>query len=362
MADLRGGGAERMMVNLASGLIQQNIEVDLLLARAYGPYLADVPESVQLRELSPTGGVLRALPSLIRYLNEEQPQLLLTTLHHASVIALLACKLSRARTPVFIREANTPSKRSSSLLKTKDWASDELVRLLYHGADGIIAVSEGVAGDLRKHFRLPANKVTVLYNPVVTDDLYDLARVEPQHPWFEQGQPPVILAVGRLHVQKDFPTLIRAFARIREERELKLVILGEGELRPDLEELVERLGLEGDVDLPGFVENPFGFMYRSALFVLSSKWEGLPGALIQAMACGCPIVATDCPSGPAEVLDDGRYGALVPVGDDFEMAAAMRRALDDPRNSEQLQARSRRYSQEAIVRDYVDYFERQLGN
>jgi glycosyltransferase involved in cell wall biosynthesis len=360
MADLQGGGAERMMVNLAGGLAGKNVRVDLVLAHSAGPYLACVPDSVRLVELG-SSRVLKALPALARYLRRERPQLLLTTLHHASVVALLAKRLSGGRVPVLIREANTPSQRKETIQGPKRWATAVLIHALYREAAGVIAVSEGVAQDLARYFGLPAEKITVLYNPVVTDELEDLACYEPQHSWFRPGAPPVVLAVGRLHTQKDFPTLIRAFARLREEREAKLVILGEGEDRSELERLVQQLGLEGQVDLPGFVDNPFAFMSRAAAFVLSSKWEGLPGALIQAMACGCPVVATNCRSGPSEVLENGRFGELVPVGDEAGLAEAIIRTLDSPPDPAHVRAGSRRYLQDEIVSDYIDYFEAQLG-
>ncbi|MEX2534099.1 MAG: glycosyltransferase [Trueperaceae bacterium] len=360
LADLQGGGAERMMVNLAGGLARKEIRVDLLLANTDGPYLAEVQKSVRLVELN-AGRVLRALPLLTSYLRRERPQLLLTTLHHASVVALLARRLSNTHIPVFIREANTPSQQEPSLRRPKSWLITKMIRRLYRQADGVIAVSKGVAEDLERYFGHPIHQTAVLYNPVVTDELGRLACLEPEHSWFEPDAPPVILAVGRLHVQKDFATLIHAFARLQKERDSRLMILGEGNERSELEGLVRQLGLEGRVALPGFVENPFAFMSRAGVFVLSSRWEGLPGALIQAMACGCPVVATDCRSGPAEVLDNGRYGELVQVGDIAGMAEAIVRTLDSARQPAQVQARSQRYSQAEIVDDYVEYFEGKLA-
>jgi glycosyltransferase involved in cell wall biosynthesis len=360
LADLQGGGAERMMVNLAAGLADKGVEVDLILANAVGPYRAEVPDTVHVVPLE-TGGVMRALPALARYLSRVRPQLLLTTLHHSSVVALLARWLSQTDVQLYVREANTPSKRPRTPLQPKRWLAGELIRRLYRRADGVIAVSNGVAVDVANYFGLPDGKVIVMHNPVVTDDLDRLAGLEPGHPWFGPGCPPVFLAVGRLHAQKDFPTLIRAFARIRAKRDARLVILGEGEDRDDLERLVQQLRLVGQVDLPGFVNNPFAFMSRTAVFVLSSKWEGLPGALIQAMACGCPVVATDCPSGPSEVLQNGRFGDLVPVGDEVALAEAMARTLDSPPAASMLRERSRKYSQADVVADYIEYFEGKLA-
>jgi glycosyltransferase involved in cell wall biosynthesis len=166
------------------------------------------------------------------------------------------------------------------------------------------------------------------------------------------GAPPVILAVGRLTLQKDFPTLIRAFARLRARRSARLVILGEGELRDELEALVAELGLTADVALPGFVDNPFSWMRGSALFVLSSAWEGFGNVLVEAMACGTPVVSTDCPSGPAEILENGKWGRLAAVGDAEALARAIAEALDDP-NPPDVRARAAFFSVERSVDAYL---------
>jgi len=169
----------------------------------------------------------------------------------------------------------------------------------------------------------------VIYNPVVTPSLKSLATAPVDHPWIGTNQPPLVLAVGRLTAQKDYPTLLRAFAKVRSRRNCRLIILGEGELRDSLEALTSQLGIADSVQLPGFADNPFAWMSKASLFVLSSAWEGLPNVLIQAMACGTPVVSTDCPSGPAEILENGKWGRLVPVGDEVALAEAMDRALED---------------------------------
>jgi glycosyltransferase involved in cell wall biosynthesis len=164
---------------------------------------------------------------------------------------------------------------------------------------------------------------------------------------------PVILAVGRLHRQKDFPTLIGAFARLRAERPARLVILGEGKLRPALEKVARRLGVGGDVDLPGYRDNPFAWMARAAVFALSSTFEGTANVLIEAMACGCPVVSTDCPHGPREVLDNGRYGPLVPVGDSAALAHAIAAVLDNPPDREVLRSRAALYDRDTNIDRYL---------
>jgi glycosyltransferase involved in cell wall biosynthesis len=175
---------------------------------------------------------------------------------------------------------------------------------------------------------IPRSHIQVIYNPIVTPDLQAKAKAPLEHPWFRSGEPPVILAAGRLTAQKDYSMLIRAFARVRQVRPARLMILGEGEDRPILEELARQLGVEQDVSLPGFVMNPYPYMAHAALFVLSSRWEGLPTVLVEALYCGAPLIATDCPSGPREILRDGQYGQLVPVGDDIFLARAIETTLD----------------------------------
>lgn len=231
-----------------------------------------------------------------------------------------------------------------------------LARVFYPRAQAVIAVSQGVADDLEGLIGTGRARVLVIPNPVVTPDLTALAAAAADHPWFapEPIAPPVVLAAGRLSPQKDFPTLIRAFALLVRQRDLRLLILGEGPERAALETLIQDLGLTGRVALPGFRANPFALIARARLFVLSSAWEGLPGVLIQAMACGTPVVATDCPSGPREVLADGRYGPLVPVGDPQALAQAMGETLDQPMDSDVLRARAADFGLAPVTRRYLE--------
>jgi glycosyltransferase involved in cell wall biosynthesis len=229
-----------------------------------------------------------------------------------------------------------------------------MVRRYFRDAGAILAVSDGVADDLAAVASLPRCTIRTIYNPVVTSDLLKQASVPMAHPWFSPGAPPVILGVGRLAAQKDFAMLIRAFARIRAGRLIRLMILGEGKKRRELEELADSLGVRQDLALPGFEENPFAYMARAAVFVLSSAYEGLPGVLIQAMACGCPVVSTDCPSGPREILEHGSYGPLVPVGDDTAMAEAIQTVLDASPSHERLRVRAAEFSMDRAVEQHLE--------
>ncbi len=327
---LRGGGAERVMLDLAAGFAERGIATDLVLAQAVGPLLSEVDPRVPVTDLR-AGRVLGALPALAAYLRRQRPEALLVTLTHASLVALWARRLAGTGTRIVVREANTLSQVTRGAGRDRRRFIPWLARRYFPTADAIVAVSQGVADDLATLTGLPPSRIRVLPNPIVTPDLARRAAEPLDHPWFEPGEPPVVLGVGRLSRQKDFPTLLRAFSRVRADRPARLMILGEGPERGDLLALARRLGVGDDVSLPGFAPNPFPYFRRAGVFVLSSAWEGMPGALIQALACGAPVVSTDCESGPREVLKAGRYGRLVPVGKPEALAAAILETLREPR-------------------------------
>lgn len=349
---LRGGGAERVMLELAHGFVSRGISTDLVLPQADGPYLSHVRPGVRLVNLR-ASRVLSSLPGLVRYLRRDRPTALLATLTHANLVALWARRLGGVRTRVVVREANTLSVGKTAGLRNRILPA--LARTFYRWADAVVAVSEGVASDLIQTAGVPHERVHVLHNPIVTPQLIELARADLDHPWFAADAPPVVLAVGRLTPQKDFQTLIRAFHGLR-NRSARLMILGEGPERPRLEALVASLGLTSEVRLPGFVTNPFAYMAHAAVFVLSSAWEGMPGVLIQALACGAPVVATDCESGPREVLQNGRFGRLVPVGDVSALAEAIDKTLAETRRAVP-EAALERFTSDMAVTAYLRVLE-----
>ena len=356
LPSLRGGGAERVMVNLARGFVERGLRVDLVLAKAEGPYLSQVPKEVRVVDLG-ARRVLYSLPGLVRYLRRERPQAMLSALNHANIVAIWAKLLARVQTNLVVAEHNTLSRSTQNASSVRVKLLPFLIKTFYPYADAVVAVSRGVAEDLVTTTKLPMEKIKVIYNPVITPELFAKAEEPLDHPWFRPGEPPVVLGVGRLTQQKDFPTLIRAFALVRKERPARLMILGEGEERPKLEALVRELRLEEDVVLPGFVDNPYKYMKRAAVFVLSSKWEGLPTALIEALALGIRVVATNCPSGPEEVLEGGKWGRLVPVGDPAGLAQAILDRLNNARSgntSGQVEYAIQRFSLEKIVQTYCD--------
>jgi len=353
LPSLRGGGAEKVMVTLAQGFCNHGLKVDLVLARAEGAYLNEVPQKVRIIDLN-VSRVLFSLPGLVGYLRSERPAAILTAMDHANVVALLARRLSGVAVRTIASVHNNLSNTVANASSLKSRISRYWIRPFYPWADAVVAVSQGVAKDLVSLIGLPSEKVKIIYNPVVTPELFSNASKSLNHPWFYPGEPPVVLGVGRLTDQKDFQTLIHAFAYVRERRPARLMILGEGENRSTLEALVNALVLDNDVALPGFVDNPYSYMRAAALFVLSSRWEGFGNVLAEAMACGAPVVSTDCPSGPAEILEDGRWGALVPVGNVCAMAEAISFQLDSECPEGMKESVLERFDVNRIVNQYLD--------
>jgi glycosyltransferase involved in cell wall biosynthesis len=329
LPSLAGGGAERSIAAVANGLAARGAQVSLVLATARGPYMDAVQPAVQVVDLG-APSMLRALPRLVRHLRRAQPSALLAAMSHANVAAALAHRLARSRARLVLSERVHVASLLAEYRGASMRATYALMRWTYPWADQVVAVSQGVADDLTRHIPVAPERVVTIYNPIVDEQLLALAQAEPTHPWLKSVDAPVVLAAGRLIPQKDFATLIEAFAQLRRKRPARLLILGEGELREPLLAQAARLGVADDVSLPGFESNPFAVMRAARVFVLSSRFEGLPGVLIQAMTCGARVVSTDCPSGPREVLEDGRWGALVPVGDAAALGAAIEAALDDP--------------------------------
>lgn len=353
LPNLHGGGAQRVAINLLKGMSEKDIplDLDLVLAEAEGPYLNQVPDRVRIVNLA-TGRVLKAILPLSSYLRKNRPSALLSHLNHVNVVALLARNLANTNTRLVVVEHNTLSAVKGNLIRGR--FVPPLMKLLYPSADAVVGVSKGVSQDLECKLSLAKGKVVTIYNPVVDIELLAKAKVFPDHPWFQQAEQPVFLAVGRLSMQKDFLTLIKAFALLRKQIIARLIILGEGELRTELEETINNLGISEDVSLPGFVENPYAYMSKATAFILSSRWEGLPTVLIEAMACGCPVISTDCPSGPREILEDGQFYPLVPIGDVESLSQAMLKVIQQPLSRNIFIKRSMNFSFEKAVSKYLD--------
>ena len=297
------------MLNLAKGMADAGHTVDLVLAHASGPFLSQIPNSVRLVDLK-SSRVLFSLKPLIRYIQNELPDALLSSIDYANIIAILARKIARKPVRLVVVEQNTLSQRITQLRFINRHLLPVLVRWLYPQADCVITVSQGVANDLEKFIGIRKDMLRVVNNPVITKELREKSKQEIDHPWFQPGCAPVIIAVGRLHKQKNFPNLITAFTRVRENAQPSLSFL-EKEMKEKILNLtVKTFNLSEEVSMPGFVENPYSYMANASVFALSSNWEGLPTVLIEAMFCGVPVVSTDCPSGPREILRTGNLGDL----------------------------------------------------
>ena len=330
------GGVARVISNLIPVFLAKGLKIDLVLNQVgKSTILNKLPPEVEVVDLKATrftlGESLKMLPKLINYLRKKQPKTLFSAIHTGPEIAIIAKHLAMVPTRVVVSERTNLSvdiKINNPLgTRIKSNLIPLAIRFLYPFADSIIAVSHGLARDLTTTAKLPLESIEVIYNPTISPQLSQKSQASVDHPWFTPGQPPVILGVGRLEQQKDFPTLIHAFAKVRQVQTSKLVILGNGKEKKKLLSLIDELDLKEDVAMLGFVENPYAYMAKSAVFVLSSAWEGFGNVLVEAMAVGTPVVSTNCPNGPEEILDNGKYGELVPVGDSQAMTEAILRVL-----------------------------------
>jgi len=343
---------QRVAVNLAAGLLSRGYAVDFVLVHANGSLLEIVPAGAKVIDLG-ASRALAAIRGLSRYLRENQPQALIAAPDHANLIAIWAKLLASARTKIVIGNYTNYSLTLRHTRKIQEWAYPPLLLFFHRFADVIISVSHGAADDLARVTHIPRGRITVIYNPAITEEIEPLSQEPLEHPWFQPDSPPVILAAGRLNVAKDYPTLLKAFALLRNHRPARLVILGEGEKRAEMTALCQKLQIGEDVALPGFVLNPYRFMARCQVFTLSSIYEGFSCVIAEALFCGAQVVSTDCPSGPGEILEHGKYGRLVPVGDPAALAGAMEEALIHPMPREPMRQRAQFFSVDLAVDQYL---------
>ena len=393
---LSGGGQSKVQANLALALADRGYRVDFLFFRAPGPCPEHVPATARVVDLrtgqyrrplwfflmaNPVGLALllwhvlvtrrllarpdhggsrlwlvRCLPALARYLRDRRPAVVFAAGDRANLLAVCARRIAGGETRIVVCQHNIMSKQlqiyAGRTGPRRTRLALGLMRRAFLRADAIVSVSDGACEDMRWTAGIPSGRVVTICNPVVTRELPALANAPLRHPWFRPHAPPVVIGVGRLVEQKDFRTLIRAFARVRRERTARLLILGEGPLRGELAALAAALDVAEDVALPGFVGNPYRYMSRAGVFALSSTWESMGLVVAEALACGCPVVSTDCFYGPAEILRGG-FGRLVPPGDDPALAAAIAATLDHPPAREPLVKRGMWFSVERAAERYV---------
>lgn len=343
---------DRVFANLVPALAERLPRIDVLGIQGHGPSFAGLPANVRQIRL-PARHVSSALPALVGYLRRQRPRVILSDKDRVNRTVILARWLEGGHSRGVVRLGTTVSTN----LASRGWLDRTLqrwsMRNLYRHTQAVLVPSRGVAEDLRGYAWLPEALIRVVPNPVVRPDMAALAAEVPAHPWFVDGGPPIVLGVGELSARKDFATLVRAHALLLRDMDCRLVILGEGRQRAQLEALARELGSAERVALPGFVPNPYPCMARAAAFALTSRWEGLGIVLVEALALGTPAMACDCPSGPREVLDDGRYGPLARVGDPASVAAALKSLLLAPPPRQTCQAAARPYTVAASAQAYL---------
>ncbi len=365
VSSLPEGAIQQVLVNLANGFFARGHRVDLVAARFEGKRPADLHPDVRSVDLAAVSTRIpwvrgrrrrwlpASAPELAQFLKRERPDGLLCGGNYANLAGLWARQLSGVSTRVTLSEHNPISDAVSNPGRVKLFLPS-LVRRFYPKADGIVAVSGSVADDLAKFSRIPRDRIAAIWNPVLTPSLLGRMAESPEHPEWVDGDSPVVVTAARLAPQKDLETLLQAFALLRARRQARLLVLGEGRSRPTLERSVRDLGLADDVRMPGRITNPLPYLRRSAAFALSSIYEGFGNVLVEALAAGCPVVSTDCPGGPGEILERGRYGRLVPVGDPAALARGLEDALDSPPDPASLKRRAQDFSTERIAQAYLD--------
>ena len=345
-------GVDRAAEHLIPALARRGYRVDLLKVREHGPTLDEIPDGVTLIDLG-SRHTLACLPAVIRYLRRNRPVAMLSDKDKVNRVALFARAMARVPTRLILRSGTTISIDLATRGVLERWIQRHSMGWLYPFAEQVIVASAGVADDMADYTGLARARIRVVPPPVIPASLFESELPRPEHPWFGQPGTPLILSAGELCSRKDFATLLRAFARVRAERSCRLMILGKGAARERLLRLAEELGIAADVALPGYVSNAYAYMAHANLFAFTSRWEGLGFVLIEALAVGTPVVSTDCPSGPREILDAGRFGRLVPVGDDAALARAMMATLEQPLAKPILQQAAKPYEIEASTSAYL---------
>jgi len=351
--NLGGGGAERVVQHLIKGL--DNFQPAILLINQHGNYMSHLPEGIKVHTIK-ASRARYSLPGVAWQIRKIHPNVVFSTKPFVDQVVLMAIKLLRDPPFIVLRSPNFPSKSLSTCL----WPVRALAGWSYRSADTIISLTDAMKKDMVEFFGVAGKKVEVINNPVDIDFVQGMAKEElDNHRLLSQQQktPPIIIGMGAMEEQKGFTDLLEAFAVLREKVNSKLVLLGQGEKLSDLRALTRKLNVAEDVYFEGFVPNPYKYLAKADLFVLSSLWEGFPNALVEAMTCGTPVVATKCPSGPEEIIDDEENGLLVPVGDRQRMVKAMERILKNPNLAEKLATGAQRRVQDFRLKKVVGEYE-----
>lgn len=349
------GGIGRNLSNLANSFIRLGYRADILVDREKFPYAGDLDESVGIKYLR-TSHRIGGIPHLLAYFIKHKPEIVLTPFVQLTLLAVRTRRLFRVPVKIFANIHSVYSIDFASLNERKRKKRVDDMMKYYPQCNSLISVSDGAAKDFSKLTGLPEAPIHRIFNPVVTDDLIERSMSRPDHPWFQTDQPPVIIGIGRLVKNKNFDHLIEVFDILREKRECRLVIVGEGPARTDLDSIAENSPFRQDIFFTGRLENPFPYLRYASVMVLTSSYEGLSNTIIEALALGTPVVSTDCPFGPREILEGGRFGELVPVNDVKALSEAILKTLRNPIDHSILVGSAERFRDTDIARSYLSAF------
>jgi glycosyltransferase involved in cell wall biosynthesis len=352
ISDLEAGGAQRVFVDLANNRVRAGRKTDLICIAGHGLLRNALDPRVNLIDLK-CSSMINAVPLLLRYLSQNAECAVVSAMPEINVAVLLASRILRFhRGPVVIQEVSRFGYDREEIAPWRTFALRHAARVLYPRADRIIAVAEDVADDISEKFKVDRSAISIIPNPIAFDQIVRKAGETCPHPWLEPKQLPVILAVGRLAPVKNYETLLRAFAQVRQSRPVRLIILGSGVCEPVLRQLAEQLGIVDDLDLAGFQSNPWTYMARANLLVVSSLSESFSMVLVEALSCGTNVVCVDCGAGPRSILSDARFG-IMPCPQDAEgLAKAICYRLDNPLPREFLAGQARRYDIAHVAAQY----------
>lgn len=353
--NFRAAGVEKVNILLANEMHKQGHDVSFMVFKKQGEFLRLLNPSIEVININ-VSRALFSFPSLLALLLKSKA-CVISPYISLSTLAVFAKAFTFSKASIIVCEHSTLSRITNVKGSWKDRLLVKLSRFVYRRADGVVAVSQGVADDLVMLTGIDSSRIQVLYNPVIYDDLLEKATEIPSHKWLISRELPVFMGAGRLDVAKNFPLLISAFAQVVRVKDARLLILGEGSLRTQLEKQINQLGLQEKCDLVGFVDNPYSYMAHADVFVLSSDFEGLPTVVIEALACNTPVVSTDCPSGASDILENGKWGRLVPVGDQKALAQAMLDSLSEKRDID-LSLRASDFRVEKSTDKWVQFLDR----
>lgn len=361
---LEGGGTERNVVNLVNNLDREKYTISLVLGKVKGVFIKEILKDVLIINLN-TCYTFGLFFKLIGYFRREQPDIFVSAFPHMNIVGIMARSFSKTKTKIVVTEQSITSllsttARTFSRKLVARFILPHLMRIVYPLAEAIVCVSKGVAEDLLKIIH-NSDKIRIIYNPITNKEIYKLAEESVDHFWFSDSEIPIIIMIGRLTKIKDYPNLLKAFKLIVEKRSARLVILGEGSEEEKIKLFSHKLGLSDNILFLGFQKNPYKYMKKAEVFVLSSFHEGFGNVLVEAMACGTPVISTDCMSGPGEIIENGENGILVPVANPEALAEAILKILDNSflidKLSKQGKKRAEYFSIEKSVKKYEEIFD-----